>query len=481
MSSMQVLLMAVLAALSALALVAAWWLRPRPAGLPRQGPAEQLQATWRLWVCFLLSGLFASAVASLLFGQPGESTIGYALRVLLPRSGTDSWYVMLKASAHLREHPEVPIYQALFFDEHRKFQYPLTSLLMLDIPQALAPVGAGTMVLVFQVISRLCVPAIGVVFAMLMTHAATHGVMGERVRLSRPSRWLMAVVGIASVMLFYPLSRSEHLGQIQTMMSLAAALALLAWQRNKPGWAGVFMGLCCVIKPHWGFVILWALLRRQWRFALAAVLTACAFLAVTVAFYGLRNVLDYLPVVSYIGKHGESFYANQSVNGLMNRLLFNGSNLVWSDNSFAPFHPLVYGATLASSILLLGFALFWNRSTSPKALDLALVVVALTMASPIAWEHHYGFLLPVFALALPAILRQPTPGGWMLPLLWLAYLLTSQSLTRATNLLADTPWNFVQSHLFFGALLVLALLFRLSWLAQRGDAIYRAGVLRPAA
>jgi cytochrome b561 len=69
----------------------------------------------------------------------------------------------------------------------------------------------------------------------------------------------------------------------------------------------------------------------------------------------------------------------------------------------------------------------------------------------------------------------------MLPLLWLAYLLTSQNLTRATNPLADTRWNFLQSHLFFGALLVLVLLYRLSWLERRGHAAYRPGVLRAAA
>jgi hypothetical protein len=51
-------------------------------------------------------------------------------------------------------------------------------------------------------------------------------------------------------------------------------------------------------------------------------------------------------------------------------------------------------------------------------------------------------------------------GRATLPLLASAFVLTSHTL-RATDALADTPWNVLQSYIFFGALVVLALLDRL--------------------
>ncbi len=81
------------------------------------------------------------------------------------------------------------------------------------------------------------------------------------------------------------------------------------------------------------------------------------------------------------------------------------------------------------------------------------------MASPIAWEHHYGILLPIFALFAPLCLAQRPFGrcsGWYL---LSAFFLTSQRLDL-TNRLADTHLNILQSYLFFGALLMLGMLYR---------------------
>ncbi len=265
-------------------------------------------------------------------------------------------------------------------------------------------------------------------------------------RLASAAQAVLAATGLASVLLFYPITRSEVIGQIQTLMTLAAGLALLAWQRGSPRLAGVMIGLCCIIKPHWGIVILWAALRRQWRLALPALATATFFVLIALWKYGLANMLDYLPVVSFIGKHGESFYANQSVNGLVNRMLFNGNNLQWLSHEFAPFHPLVHAATLASSILLLGAILLWKRDKSPSVIDLALVMLTLTIASPIAWEHHYGLLLPVFAVLLPAVVRERPWGAWDLAVAWAGFISRASRRVR-TNAWAE-PMELRQSILF---------------------------------
>ena len=78
------------------------------------------------------------------------------------------------------------------------------------------------------------------------------------------------------------------------------------------------------------------------------------------------------------------------------------------------------------------------------------MALSCTMASPIAWEHHYGILLPIFAVLVVAVEPKPLPLG----LLAAAYALASVYIP-ATMLLAPTPFNFAQSYLLFAALIVL--------------------------
>lgn len=44
---------------------------------------------------------------------------------------TDSWHPMRQATEHIRAHPDIPVYSELFFRQHVKFQYPISSLLIL--------------------------------------------------------------------------------------------------------------------------------------------------------------------------------------------------------------------------------------------------------------------------------------------------------------------------------------------------------------
>ena len=75
------------------------------------------------------------------------------------------------------------------------------------------------------------------------------------------------------------------------------------------------------------------------------------------------------------------------------------------------------------------------------------------MASPIAWEHHYGITLPMYAILLASSLRDRT----RLVLLGVSYVLVS-TFVQVTNLLAGGPLNILQSTLFVGALVLLVLL-----------------------
>lgn len=407
-----------------------------------------------LWVVFILNSVVFSL---LLFAINGEKeTAGvYGLRFLKFDAWQDSWGPMYQAIEHLREHPDVPIYTELFFNQKTKFQYPLSSLVPLDLFQQATDIAQVTLFKVLNIVSWIFVILTGGASWLILRESQRKETGSDEITLAS----LIPVLAITIT--FYPLAKSYTLGQIQTTITFFVALAILAWQWKKPWVSGILLGACSAIKPQWGVVILWGLLRKEWKFVITSSLTFGILTLIAMGMYGFQNYLDYLPAVSFMGQRGESYFPNQSVNGLVNRLLFNGDNLKWHADSFPPYNPTVYGITVISALLLLGFALIWKMNKKANAFDLSLLILSLTISSPIAWEHHFGVLIPIFALIAPICVSQKVAGKYTVPILSVAFFLTSQRLDF-TRMFADTYFNFLQSYLFFGAITVLWLLYRIT-------------------
>jgi hypothetical protein len=118
-----------------------------------------------------------------------------------------------------------------------------------------------------------------------------------------------------------------------------------------------------------------------------------------------------------------------------------------------------------------------GRQGRVTVLDLGTAAGAATLASPVAWDHHYGVLLPVYA-ALFGTLRQAGTGrgAWLTPVV--SFALTANFLPFASRT-AAARLNFVQSYTLFGGLMALGLLLHcrnatarqvpLGWAVQTQD------------
>jgi hypothetical protein len=372
------------------------------------------------------------------------------------RQGGDSWRPMNQAYdfATSSEGRQKTLYEKLFFSpavKHKGFQYPPTSLLAIAASRVFGEAGG---LRALEVVTWLFVPFTAFVCFRIYRRSEP-AVTGT-------DAFALALLALFVTLTFYPAMRAYRNGQIQAWINGLFAASLLAYVCGWRTAAGALAGALCLIKPQYALLALWGVLRREWAFVRGALAVGALGLLASLALFGLAMHLEYLNVLRFIADRGESFYPNQSLNGLLNRALGNGLNLAWMDAMPEP-HPVVRTLTWLSSALLLLWAL-WprRRSAEPEtaAADLAMVGTACTVASPIAWEHHYGLLLPVFALLLPALRRQPVFGRATLPLLASAFVLTGHTL-RITDALADTPWNVLQSYILAGALVVLALLDRL--------------------
>ncbi|TXH51513.1 MAG: hypothetical protein E6Q93_21895 [Burkholderiaceae bacterium] len=89
------------------------------------------------------------------------------------------------------------------------------------------------------------------------------------------------------------------------------------------------------------------------------------------------------------------------------------------------------------------------------------MLLSVTIAAPIAWEHHYAVLLPILALLVPGWMADPAPARPRMraAALMALFVIVAQRLD-ITHRLADTWMNPLLSYLFFGALAVLVLLYR---------------------
>jgi hypothetical protein len=337
-----------------------------------------------------------------------------------------------------------------------KFQYPPSSLLGFELVQSIFGRGA----LANPVLNCLSV-CFFVLFAVATYLIARPGLVPPRRALLDHALPFMFVV------LCYPLLKALEIGQIQSYLNGLFALALLSFTRGRTIAAGLLVGVMATIKPQMGLFLLWALLHREYRFAKA--MGACVVVVglISLALYGLRPHLEYLEVLSMISRHGESYYANQSLNGLLLRALDLGPNLSFTVMQFAPYNPWVRYATLLSSLLFISLALLtrWRARGVPaparlRGIHFGLVALCFTVASPIAWEHHYGIVPALFAAALAPMLQQAAISR----ILWLAigaaWILLCTRIS-AVGALADTSLNFLQSHFFFGALILLGILYQL--------------------
>jgi hypothetical protein len=379
--------------------------------------------------------------------------------LLSPHAVDDSWMPMSVALEVTRGPRASEIFQAVFFERQIKFQYPPSSLLALE---PFAYFG----VLEPRVLNGLNSLLVALNAALLGRFAYRLFSRGQAGSGSFPDRRWAALIAAATGFSFFPIVQAHNLGQIQIWVDLFVTAACLLWLEGKQRWAGVAIGLACLLKPQLGLFLPWALVFRRWDFGLGLVLLLLPFELLSLARYGLQNHISYLDVLSHLSRHGESFQYNQSVNGLLHRLLFNGCNLCppGQPTPLPPFHPFVHYATLGSSLLLLAVsfapALLRGRKP-PDLLVFSLGILCFTMASPVAWYHHYGVVLPVFLVALWSLLREPAPGDlrprFALAALAAAWVLVSNNI-GIFNWLEKSRWNVLQSHLFFGAVLLLVVL-----------------------
>lgn len=362
------------------------------------------------------------------------------------RQFTDSWTPMLGSVDSFLAHPGLPIYQAKLYDT---LIYPLTSILPLFWMRkaGLSDAACFRLLMILSWLAVVAVVAVAVAVAAAVVKRANSG---ER---------LSARAGLATAFaafFFMPITLAFSLGQAQIFLDLFFALLVLFWVVGKQRAAGVMMACLAMVKPQFGLLLLWAALRKRWSALISGAITLGIGAALSLLAFGARNNLDYIGVMSGLSRKAQSHYANQSMFGLLNRAIFNGENIPYHPYVYPPFVPWVYYVTLATTAVLVIFALAYPwRERAGSMADLGTVGVVSVIATPMAWEHHYGVMLTIFVWLWFGNYRL---GAGRVIWLALSWILIADFLSPF-NALANLPvLNVLQTYMYFGALLLIGLL-----------------------
>lgn len=270
--------------------------------------------------------------------------------------------------------------------------------------------------------------------------------------------WHYLAIGIYGS-LFFPLLTSLERGQIDNLTLLLALIAtsLVIGINKREIASGFFWAFATLIKLHIGFVVLFFILRKQWKMLVGYVFGGIAIIALTFLFLEPNSLGDYLtkefPRIAKYGEAGttemklpESYfekYYGEYAQGKTSGLVKDGQWYKGVHLSFAPNASLSrfivmrmqdinknwqISPSLVSILLLALFipiAFFGLRKIRTKISDFSsekeflywyAILMILMLFGPLTWTMNAVWIIPLSALAVS---RNPWSNDKMHIVPWL--------------------------------------------------------------
>lgn len=255
----------------------------------------------------------------------------------------------------------------------------------------LLPIGFGGLQWLMTVSSFLALVAIVWTSWGMLGHKRTWGRVG------------MTLITFSAVVWFEPVAWTLIWGQVNIVL-LALVLMDLSFPDTR-WWKGIGIGIAAGFKLTPAIFVVYLVITRRFR---AAAVAVGAFLA-TVAFGQLmmpRASREYWTNLGEIsgrvnGELSVGTLNNQSVKGMLTRLIDNESVVsgIW--------------LLLCAALVVVGLLAAAKASLAGRELLGVVIVGALTLlVSPIAWSHHWVWVVPAFILLIHTAYRRATRLWW---------------------------------------------------------------------
>lgn len=260
------------------------------------------------------------------------------------------------------------------------FTYPPFGALV-AVP--LAAVGADPALVAWTAISLAC----GLAFAWI-----AFGPAADRMPAAwKP--WRHMALGLAGAVTLWavPLSQTISFGQVNLALALGCLLDCTWTGRRR----GVLVGIATAWKLTPGLFIVYFAATRQWAAAVRAAIAAAACELIAAAVMPAASRQYWLRTLFNTKRPGDpGYFANQSALGVLTRLHL--PTALWP--------PLALG--------LVAYGL-WRATAAHRAgreiAAVALVGLTILLVSPISWQHHAVWVVPVLAVLAA---WAATPAQW---------------------------------------------------------------------
>ncbi|MFN0123163.1 MAG: glycosyltransferase family 87 protein [Blastocatellia bacterium] len=271
-------------------------------------------------------------------------------------------------------------------------------------------------------------------------------------------------------------------GQLNSLQLVLLIYVWLSLRNRRDAAGGVFLGLAIAIKALSWPIVLFLLLRRNWRAAIAAGTTALGANTVALLVIGVAPFRKYFTSTSamvfalYRAQEG-----NFSAWSLGWRIFEGTHDRGYMGMVAPPLHAsatlaVIVSAAIPVLILLVSLWLAWRTESLDHAY--ALMICACILVSPVAWSHYLLLTLLALAIVFRQLLRLSRAGLhdrkiYGLALLTGALLFLPRLEVRRLIYLLETHRTFndagdVAHHVSFAAALIsmypMAGLLSLMWL-----------------
>ena len=238
------------------------------------------------------------------------------------------------------------------------------------------------------------------------------------------------------------------LGTGQSSMIIAACL-IGGWfclRRKKEYVAGFLFAIATLMKLFPGLVLLYLIIRKNWRAFFATVSFIILGLFLTAFIVGLDDIRTYsITMIGRFANEWSGFVLNHSLNGVITRLF--GERSAWTEPIVLLPRFSSFLIVLIDSVILICTMLTMRRMTVKQELvDYAfgLTIVAMLLLSPITWGHIFPVLILPLSILLRDYIHEPSPRRLRI-LLFIILLLSLPDVLIARGLMAihhpfRMPW-----------------------------------------
>jgi hypothetical protein len=260
--------------------------------------------------------------------------------------------------------------------------------------------------------------------------------------------WLPVLTLLAS----NPFAQHVILGQLGAFLLLLIMCAVIADARGHFATAGLLVGTATALKLFPGILFLYFLVHRRWRALAAGAAALCAWFGASMALFGPQTYRHFVQYAMPEVLRYRDWWGNYSITGMWFKLFAPTSGLstpLWFDPTTAQL-----GAWLTILIVVV-LAVYVidrgrRRGKSPQA-GLAVLVTAMVLTTPIAWDHYFLFLLwPVVRLTLRmspqrawrVLLNVALFFFWLNPLVLLVWATGGVRPATSAEILLIVSWPF---------------------------------------